>query len=133
MNTETTEPRSQDKPASVRNAMRQVTLKALSSVETLVDAARRYQDPDAVTLHDVARHARRTGVAFVRLGNVTLRETNRTITGHAKAQIAFGKYVLRTGGALVASSASGVLAGIAERLQPSPAGKGDQSQPRSGD
>ncbi|MCE5310690.1 MAG: hypothetical protein LLG20_23875 [Acidobacteriales bacterium] len=133
MNTETTEARFQDKPASVRDALRQVKLKVLSSVETLVDAARHPQEPNAVTLRDVANQARRTGVAFGRLGNAELRDMNRTIAGLAKTQIAVGKYALRTGGALVAGSVSGVLAGIAERLQPPPAGKSDQSKPPGGD
>lgn len=132
MTTETTEPCFQDRPASVRDAVRQVTLKALSSVETLVDAANRRQEPNAVTLGDVANHARRAGVAFGRLGNAALRDMNHTIAGLAKAQIAAGKYTLRTGGALLAGSASGVLAGLAERLQPS-AIKSDRSQPPSGD
>jgi hypothetical protein len=131
MNTETTESRFQDRPASVRNAMRQATLKALSSVETLVDAASRPQEPNAVTLRDVANHARRTAVAFGRLGNAALRDMNRTIAGLVKAQITVSKYTLRTGGALLAGSASGVLAGLAERLQP-PANKSDQSEPASG-
>lgn len=126
-NTETT------KPTSVRDAARQLTLKALSSVEALADAASHPQEPNAVTLRDVASHARRTGVAFGRLGNAAWRDMNRTIAGLAKAQIAVGKHALRKGSALVAGSASGVLAGIAERLQPPPAGKGDQSQPPSGD
>lgn len=128
MNTETTE-----KPASVRDAVKQITLKTLSSIETVVDAARDCQEPDAVTLRDLARQARRSGVAFGRLGNAAMGQMSGTIAGLAKAQIKTGRRTLRTGSALLAGTASGILAGIAERLQPASATKHDPSKPDSGD
>jgi hypothetical protein len=125
MNTETTE-----KPFSVRDAVRHITLKTLSSIETVVDEARNSQEPDAVTLRDLATQARRSGVAFGRLGNAAVGQMNRTIAGLARAQIKTGGRTLRTGGALLAGAASGVLAGIAEHMQPASA---NQSKPVRGD
>jgi hypothetical protein len=137
MNTETIEQHvqanSEDKPANVRDAVRQITLKTLSSIETVVDAARSSQGPDTVTLRDLAKHARRTSTAFGRLGNAALGQLNCIIVDLAKTQIKTGKHTLRTGGALLAGTASGMLAGIAERLQPASANKSDQSKPGSGD
>jgi hypothetical protein len=137
MNTETMEQQSQanceDKPANVRDAVRQMTLKTLSSIETVLDEERKSERPDAVTLRDLAKQARRTGIAFGRLGNAALGQLNGVIVDLAKAQIKTGKHTLRTGGALLAGTASGILAGIAERLQPASAHKSDQSKPGSGD
>jgi hypothetical protein len=128
MNPETTE-----KPTSVRDAVRQITIKTLSSIETVVDAASNSQEPDAVTLRDLARQSLRSGVAFGRLSNAVVGQMSHTIAGLAKAQIKTGRRSLRTGGALLAGTASGVLAGIAERMQPASANKSDQSKPVRGD
>ena len=116
MNTGTSEQHvqadSQDKPANVRAAVRQITLKTLSSIETAVDVARNPQGPDTVTLRDLVRHMRRTGTAYRRLGNAALGQINRIVVDLARTQIRTGKHALCTGGALLAGTASGMLAGI---------------------
>lgn len=137
MNTETIDQHvqadSEDKAANVRDAVRRVTLKTLSSIEMVVDETRNSQGPDAVTLRDLARHARRSGTAFGRLGHAALGQFNCIVADLAKAQIKTGKHTLRKGGALLAGTASGMLAGIAEHLQPASANKSDPSKPGSGD
>ncbi len=136
MNTGTSEQHvqadSQDKPANVRAAAQQVTLKALSSIETAVDVARSPQGPDTVTLRDLARHMQRTGTAYCRLSNAALGQMNRIVVDLARTQIKTGRHALRTGGALLAGTASGVLAGISEHLKPRSTNESDQSKPGSG-
>lgn len=124
---------SEVKAANVRDAVRQITLKTLSSIEMVVDDARSSQGPDVVTLHDVAKQVRRTGAAFGQLADTGLGRCNCMAADLAKAQIKIGKHAFRAGGALLASTASGMLAGIAERLQPIPVNRSDQSKPGSGD
>jgi len=137
MNTETidqhVQANSEDKAANIHDAIRRVTLKTLSSIETVVDEAKKSPGPDAVTLRDLARHARRSGTAFGRLGHAALGQFNCIVADLAKAQIKTGKHTLRTGGALLTGAASGMLAGIAERLQPASATKNDPSKPDSVD
>ena len=48
------------------------------------------------------------------------------------APIKGGKHTLRSGGALLAATASGMLAGIAERLEPASAKPSDESKPDNG-
>lgn len=137
MNTETTEQHSQanaeHEAGYTRDVIRQITLKALSSMETVIDEAKGSQGADAVTLRDLAKHARRTRIAFGRLANVSLGQMNHMIVSLAKVQINTGKHTLRTGGAVFAAMGSGVAAGITERLQPRTANKSGQSKPGSGD
>jgi hypothetical protein len=137
MNTKTTKPRAhpkpENKPAKIRDAAQQITLRTLSNVERMVDAAKTPPEPIAIAVRDLARNARQTRIAFGRLGNAALGQMDRSILGPAKAQIKTGKNTFRKGGALLAGTASGVLAGIAERLQPSPIRKDDHSKPVSDD
>lgn len=124
---------SEVKAANVRDAVRQITLKTLSSIKMVVDDARSSQGPDVVTLHDVAKHVRRTGTAFGRIADAGLGRCNCMAGDLAKVQMKIGKHALRAGGALLAGTASGMLAGIAESLQPTPVKRSDQPKPGSGD
>ena len=106
-----------DKVANVRATVRQIARKTLSRIETLVEGKRSAQGTNPVTLRDLAKHAQHSCTEFERLGKTALSQRVRT-----------GSHTFRSGSALIASTASGLLAGLADHLQQAPSNKRDRSK-----
>lgn len=110
-------------------------LKGLESlfIETLSDAARSATGFAEATLRDLAGHARSSGTAVGHQVTAAAAQLGDAIAGTAETQLETGTQTLRASGALLASMASGMLAGIAERLQSASGGKTGKKSPGSSD
>jgi len=102
-------------------------------IETLNDAARSATGFAEATLRDLAGHARNSGTAVDQRVTAALAQLGDAIAGTAKTQLETGTQTLRREGALLASMAAGMLAGIAERLQSASRDETGKNSPGSSD
>ncbi len=109
-----------EKVANVRETVRQIARNTLSSIEAIVEGKRSARGTNPVTLRDLAKHAQHSCTEFGRLGKAALSESVNS-----------GKSTFRSGSVLVASTASGLLAGLADHLQGRSSNKRDRSKRNS--
>ena len=110
-------------------------LKGLESlfIETLNDAAKNATGFTEATLRDLAGHARSSGTAVGQRVTATLTQLSDAIAGTVKTQLEDGTQTPRKEGALLASLASGMFAGIAKRLKSASKDETGKKSPGSSD
>lgn len=87
-------------------------------LDTLRDMAKTGTDRASEILYDLAEHGRNSGTVVGRYVIESLSGLNHRLQQAGKSGLLAGANVARTAGARVAAVASGILAGIAESLQP---------------
>lgn len=87
-------------------------------LDTLTDIAKNGTDRAAEILGDLATHARNSGTAVGEQVVTALADLQRFVQQTGKAGLEAGVETARTTGAQIVQIASGILAGIADSLQP---------------
>ncbi len=104
-------------------------------IDTMNEFADAGQDAAHQVVSDLASHARNSGTAVGRTVAETLAGLQYRISHSPKPKLEDVTNTLRAGGATIASIASGILAGLADSLQPekSKSGKTDQESGKDDD